>query len=125
MSEQIVIEPPNKHTCQPPEYRPKSEWRSMPPPPGWVAKKDRGTRFTLPTPYPPGTVWVCSCGRGWTAHRGRHYSKNPNFGWGRDFWMRVSWWQFRVKRRITARKAELAYEAAATVVDSFILTEAK
>jgi hypothetical protein len=120
--QQIIIEPPARHVCAPPEYRPKSEWRSMPAPPGWT-KGNPGVKLTVPTPYPPGTVWVCRCGQGWVFLAGRHYGRNPNIGYTPGWWTHVSWWQRKIKKAIAARRAELAYQTAAGIVESFVLKE--
>lgn len=96
----------------------------MPVPPGWRKPKDRfrdDMHAKIPTPYPPGTVWVCACGKGWVKGEGRHYGRNPNFGHLPGNWYSVCWWHFRIRRRIDQAERAQAYERAKLVVDGFVL----
>lgn len=98
----IIKEPPHPHRCNPPRHRPRSEWRSMPAPPGLLRPEDRkrDLRVTIPTAYPTGTVWACDCGRGWIKRAGRHSGCYPSFGWDEGSWMPLPWYAFRLRRRL-------------------------
>lgn len=107
-----------KHVCQPPLNRPKDEWRRIPPPLGFMKPEDRAKAkpVPIPTSYPPGTVWLCECGRGWIARMGSHYGGHSSVRFGSDAWAPVPWWHFKVRRAIKAHKAQADYQKAAEIV---------
>lgn len=115
----VIHEPPGVHTCRPPENRPRTEWRTVAPPLGFMRPEDRATAkpYPVPTPYPPGTVWRCSCGRAWVRRPGQHYGRDRTHTGGG--WAPVRWYQYRLRRRAAVGDASLAYQAAARVVESY------
>jgi hypothetical protein len=112
-----VYIPPLRHSCQQPRYRPRSEWQTVAPPLAFMRPRDRlnAKSMPIPTGYPPGTVWVCGCGRGWIACQDRY---------GLGDWVPVRWWNFRIRKRIDAHERQAALVAATEIVSSFVLPEA-
>jgi hypothetical protein len=121
----VVSIPQAVHRCQPPQRRPREEWRQVLMPLAWMKPEDRkrlaGKTMPIPTPYPPGTVWVCVCGRGWIKERPEHYGNSPHRGYVERNWRPVRWWHRRVKKRIDAYEREAAYGRARAIVDSYVL----
>jgi hypothetical protein len=119
-----VFEPPTRHTCCPPDHRPKSEWRTVQPPRGWMKPEDWATAkpIPIPTQYSPGTVWVCACGRAWIRRPGQHYGRNPYFR-TEGTWGPLPWYAWRIRRRIRDHEQRAAYEEARAIVDSYVLPE--
>lgn len=72
--------------------------------------RQRAKPMRIPTEYPAGTLWRCSCGRGWVRRAGQHYGRNPNLGHTEGRWTPVEWWQWRLRKRLAA--ADLAAMAA-------------
>jgi hypothetical protein len=118
-----VFEPPRRHRCSPPHYRPKAEWTKVPPPLGFMRAEDRATAKPVPVPtqYPPGTVWRCACGRLWHAvlaaprNRGGGYAGGPRS----VLWRPVRWWHRQLRGQVAVSDSRAAYEAAAQVVESW------
>lgn len=79
------------HSCNPTDVRPKSKWKMVPPPLGFMEPEDwaRAKPTSVPTFYPEGSFYKCTCGRLWyLVFRGH--------------WVYVGRWQWLRRRR--ARK---------------------
>ena len=114
-----IVEPAEQHRCAPPKLRPKAEWRLAKPPLGFMSPKDRENAkpFPVPTEYPVGALWCCSCGSGW-----QNVEKPPpRYGYSPrgTYWVPLRWWQFRQKAALKAHKVQADHEQAVAIVASW------